>query len=114
MSPIRAEREEVVVMLEIGFVYRRKDRFYLAVSDTVLLSVANGRFHETRPNTRYEVIRNISVERLCQQWGVTSEELDRATAKFLTPSIEGRIREPESDGYFYHSYEGLRTFRKAG
>jgi hypothetical protein len=101
------------MLFEIGFVYRRKDKFFLAVTENVLLTVQAGEFREYRPSARFEVVRNISVERLCRSWGVTSDELDRATAKYLTPSIEGRIlSEPTED--VWSGFERVRTFKKAG
>ena len=88
------------MLFEIGFVYRRKDKYFLAVTENTLLTVQGGEVREYRPSARFEVVRNLSVDRLCRGWGITSADLDQATAKYLTPSIEGRIlTEPSEESF---------------
>ena len=76
-------------MFEIGVVYRKNSRLYLAVSERDLITFKNGRLVEVKPYNKYEVVRSISVDELCKRWGITIEQLDRETSKFLAPSPEG-------------------------
>lgn len=74
---------------EIGVVYKKGNRHCLAVSATTLISFKNGQIQEVRPQAKYEVVRGISVESLCKVWGITLDDLDKATAAYLSPSTEG-------------------------
>lgn len=76
-------------IFEIGVVYRKNSRLYLAVSETILITFKGGRPLEVTPQNRYEVVRSISVEDLCARWGITIDHLDRSTAHYLAPSPEG-------------------------
>jgi hypothetical protein len=74
---------------EIGVVYRKNSRLFLAVSDKTLMTFKDKKVSEVKPYAKYEVVRGISVEELCSRWGVTLDELDKATSKYLAPSTEG-------------------------
>ena len=76
-------------MFEIGVVYRKNSRLYLAVSERNLITFRNGRAIEVKPYARYEVVRSISVDELCKRWGITIDHLDKSTAQYLAPSPEG-------------------------
>ena len=76
-------------MFEIGVVYRKNSRLYLAVSERNLITFRNGRVMEVKPYARYEVVRSISVDDLCKRWGITIEHLDKSTSHYLAPSPEG-------------------------
>jgi len=74
---------------EVGVVYRKGSRHFLAVSESTLITFKNGRVHEVKPYARYEVVRSISVEELCSRWGISLDGLDEVTSKYLAPSAEG-------------------------
>ena len=75
---------------EIGVVYRKQGRHFLAVAPRTLISFdKDGRKHEVRPTgTRYEAVRTISVEDLCRGWGISLSELDEVTTSYLAPPPE--------------------------
>lgn len=105
-------------MFEIGVVYRKNGRLYLAVSERDLITFKNGRVVEVKPYNKYEVVRSISVDELCKRWGITIEQLDRETAKFLAPSPEGIKPRPRgsrrqrvADEY---AWKTLRLIKVAG
>lgn len=78
---------------EIGVVYKKNARYYLAVDEGTLISFRDGELQEVRPQVRYEVVRSIAVETLCNLWGITLDALDEQTAKYLTPTnLEVRSR----------------------
>ncbi len=86
----RATRRKVpVTLFEIGVVYRKNSRYYLAVSERMLITFKSGQLQEIRPYARYDVVRSISVEELCGKWGITLDHLDEVTARYLAPSAEG-------------------------
>ncbi len=70
---------------EIGMVYRKNSRLHLAVDHHTLITVQRGKFSEVRPYVKYEAIRNISVDELCQRWKVAVDQLDVATSRYLSP-----------------------------
>lgn len=76
-------------MFEIGVVYRKNSRLYLAVSDRDLITFRGGRVVQVKPYAKYEVVRSISVDELCKRWGITIEKLDQETSRFLAPSPDG-------------------------
>jgi len=75
--------------LEIGVVYRKGSKLYLAVTEHELLTFKDGRPVQSMPPQRYEVVRSISVDDLCQRWGITIERLDELTTRYLAPSPAG-------------------------
>jgi hypothetical protein len=115
------ERQEVDMMtrtFEIGVVYRKNSRLYLAVSERNLITFRNARVVEVKPHARYEVVRSISVEELCRRWGITIDALDRSTTHYLAPSPEGIKPRPRgsrrqrvADEFAWRS---LRLIRVAG
>lgn len=76
-------------MFEIGVVYKKNSRYYLAVTPRVLISFKNREVFEVKPYAKYEVVRHISVDDLCRRWGIGVERLDGQTTSYLSPSPEG-------------------------
>ena len=74
---------------EIGVVYKKGSRYFLALSAGTLITFKDGELQEIRPNAKYEAVRSISVETLCKLWGISLDTLDQQTAKYLAPSNEG-------------------------
>ena len=50
---------------EIGIVYKKESRLYIAVNSSTLVNAKNCLVTEVRPHTKYKVVRSISVENLC-------------------------------------------------
>ncbi|MBL4844505.1 MAG: hypothetical protein JKY65_03170 [Planctomycetes bacterium] len=75
------------VSFEIGVVYRKGTRHFLAVTNKILISFKNSEVFEVRPNHRYESVRSISVEELCKRWGIALRGLDKITSSYLSPPI---------------------------
>lgn len=88
-APRPAKRKAPLTLFEIGVVYRKNSRYYLAVSERMLITFKSGQLQEIRPYARYDVVRSISVEELCGKWGITLDHLDEVTARYLAPSAEG-------------------------
>jgi hypothetical protein len=76
-------------LYEIGVVYRKNARFFLAVSDRTLITYRDGGIQEVKPYVKYDAVRTISVEELCRRWGVSLDHLDTITSKYLAPANEG-------------------------
>ncbi|MEZ6187749.1 MAG: hypothetical protein R3F62_22405 [Planctomycetota bacterium] len=101
---------------EVGVVYTRGNNYYLAVSPEILITFEGGEAREVKPKRGYEAVRGLSVEQLCLKWGVTLEHLDRATATYLAPSVEGiqprprgsRRRRAAADEF---AWKEMRTIR---
>jgi hypothetical protein len=71
---------------EIGVVYRNKDkRFFLAVDKDLLITFVHGAIVECSPTVKPSVARNINVERLCECWGITLDDLDVMSAEYFSP-----------------------------
>ncbi len=79
---------------EIGVVYRRGNRLFLAVQTDVLVTFKDGAAQQVRPQGKYEVVRSISVEELCARWQITLDVLDTTTAAYLAPATEGLKTRP--------------------
>ena len=102
-------------MFEIGVVYRKNNRHFLAVTNRILISFKKGKAFEVRPNHRYDSVRSISVEELCKQWGVTLRDLDAITTKYLAADPQtlktrprGSRRRQAADA---DAWRALRTIR---
>ncbi|MCA8923395.1 MAG: hypothetical protein KDD82_16380 [Planctomycetes bacterium] len=102
---------------EVGVVYTRGGCYLLAVSTDTLITFEDGEPREAKPSKRgVEAVRSLSVEQLCTRWGVTLDALDKATAKYLAPSIEGiqprprgsRRRRAAADEF---AWKEMRTIR---
>jgi len=71
---------------EIGVVYKKSARYYLAVTEASLITYREGQLQEVRPQAKYDVVRSIAVDTLCKLWGVSLEQLDKDTARYLAPT----------------------------
>ena len=104
---------------EIGVVYRKNSRHFLAVDDKTLITFGkDGSLQEVKPYARYDVVRSISVEELCGVWGITLDRLDQATSSYLAPAAEGLKTRPRgsrrqraADEFAWRS---LRMIRMSG
>ena len=87
--------------LDVGGVYRRGERFLLAVDDDLLLTARAGRLICAHPRPTDVRMRKVSVEALCQSWGVSAEILDRRADEFrpriVPKSARGRGRRGADD-----------------
>jgi len=71
---------------EIGVVYRKEARHFIAVSDVLLVCCAKGLVTEVKPYGKsYSAVRSISVEELCDRWDLSLEQFDILMAGYLTP-----------------------------
>lgn len=81
---------------EIGVVYRKETRHFIAVSDVLLVSCAKGLVTEVKPYGKsYSAVRSISVEALCDRWDISLDQFDLLMDGYLTPpqtSIKPRPR----------------------
>jgi hypothetical protein len=75
--------------LEIGVVYKNYGRYFIAVSDTLLVSCKNGEFFEIRPyiQSAYKAQRDLDVVSICNNWKVSLEQIDENISKvYFLPS----------------------------
>jgi len=104
-------------MFEIGVVYKKNSRLYLAVTDRVLITMKNGLVDSVRPYGKYDPVRQISVDGLCEQWDISARRLDEETLRFLQPSPEGIKPRPRgsrnSRSTEEHLWRERRTIRLA-
>lgn len=70
---------------EIGEVYEKNGRFFLAVSPTTVVTCINGEFKEINPYSRYEPYRGFGVSKLAEKWGIEVSALDELSKKYFTP-----------------------------
>lgn len=78
---------------EIGMVYRKNSRLHLAVSHHLLFTVERGKFKTIKPYVKYEPLRHITVEELCQRWKIDTKTLDAISEHFLKrPPTDPRRR----------------------
>jgi hypothetical protein len=79
--------------LEIGVVYRKGARYYLAVSERTLITFRGDQVHEVRPHTSYDPVRSLSVDELCRSWGIDTRRLDEVVGGYVAPaSVRTRPR----------------------
>ena len=104
------------VHFEIGVVYRKGTRNFLAVSADTLITFKDGERQEVRPQVKYDLVRSISVEELCRRWEISLADLDVATSSYLAPVTElktrprGSRRSRVADEF---TWRNLRTMRLA-
>lgn len=82
---------------EIGVIYRKNSRLFIAVEPGCLITFKNGKLVKIRPLTGYDPVRFVSVEDLCSKWGITLDQLDEVTARFLAPPTDGLKTRPRGD-----------------
>lgn len=71
---------------EIGLVYRRNEKFFIAVNETTLVNGEKGLVSEIRPHSKYDLVRNITVEELCEAWDVSLDQFDVLMQGYLSPA----------------------------
>lgn len=74
-------------MYDIGMVYRKGKRYYLAVDTQKLLTFINGKPIACRSKTGLKKVLSISVKELCQQWKISIDYLDKVGRFYL---LEGK------------------------
>ncbi len=107
----------MAALFEIGVVYRKANRLFLAVDERTLVTFKGGEPQEVRPTARYDVVRTISCEDLCQRWEISLDRLDEITAKYLQPAAEGLKTRPRGSRrprvVDEQAWRSLRTIRLA-
>jgi hypothetical protein len=88
---------EPVSDFEIGVVYRKAGKLFLAVSAREVITIKNGRTIKIRPHVPYDAVRSISVEELCEAWGIELDEFDRVTNAYLAPVQTGLKTRPRGE-----------------
>ncbi|MGE0708029.1 MAG: hypothetical protein AB7N76_17535 [Planctomycetota bacterium] len=100
---------------EIGVVYRKGKQLFLAVTNRLLITYKDAALQEVKPQARYDVVRGLSVEELCGEWGIPLSELDETTYRYLAPSREGLKTRPRGTrrkaAADEDSWRQLRTIR---
>lgn len=89
-QPTQPKRKPKKASFEIGVVYRKNSRYFLAITESQLLTFIGGQPKLVTPNTCYDasMTRSLSVEDLCQKWNITFETLDAMTQRYLAPKTE--------------------------
>ena len=93
---------------EIGVVYQRGSRYFIAVDDKTLVCCAGGDVSKVQPTTQYQLVRSISVEKLCEEWGIELDTFDFLMADYLAPPQDtvktrprgSRIKKDEAEDYW--------------
>lgn len=86
---------------EIGVAYKNKyGRYYIAVDKDVLVTFVGGDVVECGNLAgRYSVVRNISVEKLCNLWEITLDHLDEMSNSYFAPQRVEHSRRRLPDKY---------------
>ena len=71
---------------EIGIAYRKGSRLFIAVDQATLISCKDGVATKVKPTTKYDFVRCISVEKICEHWNIEVETFDQLMSKHLVPS----------------------------
>ena len=74
---------------EIGVVYRKSSKLFIAVDPSTLVSCKGGVSTTIRPTSSYSVIRSISVEDVCEQWEISLDQFDELMSEHLAPPQTG-------------------------
>ena len=81
---------------EVGVVYRsfagRAKRLYLAIAPDRLLTVVARAPVVVRSRRVYPHARYLSVEELCESWGISIASLDELTVRYLPAQPCARVR----------------------
>lgn len=79
---------------EIGVVYRSQfNRYYLAIDKQSLLTFVHDVILEVdEPTNKFSVVRTMSVERLCEEWGITLDRLDEMSDIYFAPTRSNRVK----------------------
>lgn len=88
---------------EIGCVYTKEMRYYLAVEADTLISAYDGEAIAVKPRNHesYRYVKSISVQDLCDVWNITMDRLDEISHAMLmfalTPDpsrVDRKARDP--------------------
>lgn len=108
-----------MTLYEIGVVYRKGGRLFLAMSERTLITFdKDGELVEVKPVARYDAVRTISVEDLCGRWGITLDHLDEVTQRYLMaqaaearPRPRGSRRQRVADEFAWKTMRLIRISR---
>ena len=86
--------KESIPTFEIGVVYKsRFDRHYLAVDKRSLITFVYDLILEVNdPDNKFSVVRTMSVEKLCHEWGIPLNRLDEMSAIYFAPTRSNRAK----------------------
>ena len=84
-------------MYEIGLIYKRDGYYFLAVDKEVLLSARGGRFTEYEPGVKFDVARRVSVAKLCDNWGCSTDQMDETIHSYLHPRLTQKPEDKKKD-----------------
>lgn len=75
---------------EIGLVYQKNSRFFIAVDTSTLVSCKGGVATTVRPySNAYSSVRSISVEELCEKWEINLDQFDVLMSVYIKPPQDG-------------------------
>lgn len=74
-----------MVNYEIGVVYSKGPRLFIAVDARTLVGCSKGKVSEIKPQSQYTVVRSISVEKLCEKWDISLREFDALMSDYMAP-----------------------------
>ena len=77
---------------DVGNVYERMGQFYIAIDKTRLLTRNNEKFLLVKTKIQISHVNEISVEDLCEIWGIKINHFDKIISKFFQPDEEAKIR----------------------
>jgi len=96
---------------EIGVVYQKGSKFFLAVDQSTLVACKSGSLTRVRPTTTYNPVRSMTVEKLCAHWDLSLDQFDDLMSEHLSPeptSIKprprGTRRRKEADEEYWRRY----------
>jgi hypothetical protein len=103
---------------EIGIVYKKGSRLFIAVAESLLVNCEKGLVTEVRPNSKYEAVRSISVEDLCEKWDLSLDQFDVLMTGYLSPSNtdvrsrpRGSRRDKKDDDEYWRRHRTGRIAR---
>lgn len=85
---------EPPLKFEIGVVYKSQfERCYLAVDKRLLITFVFDLILEVDdPVNKFSVVRTMSVEKLCHEWGIMLDQLDEMSAVYFAPTRSNRAK----------------------
>lgn len=100
--------------VDVGVVYRRGERFLLAIGRRLLVGGSEGELRTTQPRASDRSVKSVSVKQLCRRWGVGLADFDALTREHMPrPEPERRVgrapRRPQAERE--HLWSAIRTHR---
>lgn len=78
---------------EIGVVYKSKEqRLFLAVDKNLLITFVHNTIVECLPAVKPSVARSVNVEKLCNAWKITMDQLDEMSAEYFSPVRSDKVK----------------------